>query len=96
MTNISYTETGVYNVKNGTKVIADYAFFTCDNLSSIAIPNSVINIGKGNDVITMHKSNAEDYSHLILLIVLAGLAVGAAVFFIIRRSVKKHKNDLSK
>ena len=86
------TISGAYTVKTDTKVIADHAFSSCKNLSSITIPNSVINTGKGNDVITMHTSdyasNAGNYSHLILLIVLAGLAVGAAVFFIIRVQVK--------
>ena len=34
-----------YKVKEGTRLIADYAFYGCDNLVNIEIPNSVTTIG---------------------------------------------------
>lgn len=40
-------KTGVYNVRDNTKSIAEYAFSGCENLTQINIPDSVINIGKG-------------------------------------------------
>ena len=36
-----------YAIKNGTRVIADYAFLGCDSLTSVTIPSSVTNIGLG-------------------------------------------------
>ena len=36
---------GDYSIKEGTILIADYAFASCDNLVSIVIPNSVKSIG---------------------------------------------------
>ena len=36
---------GAYEIKNGTKTIADYAFSGCKSFTSITIPNSVTNIG---------------------------------------------------
>ena len=36
---------GVYDVKDGTKLIADSAFFSSSSLTSVAIPNSVTSIG---------------------------------------------------
>ena len=36
-----------YTIKAGTKVIADYAFSWCRNLTSITLPNSVTSIGDG-------------------------------------------------
>lgn len=33
------------NVADGTKVIADGAFYGCKNLKDIIIPQSIINIG---------------------------------------------------
>ena len=38
---------GDYTIKDGTRVIADYAFSTCESLTDIKIPDSVINIGVG-------------------------------------------------
>ena len=38
---------GDYTVKDGTKAIADNAFFTCELLTGITIPDSVINMGIG-------------------------------------------------
>lgn len=90
---IDYSDSEVYNIKNGTKVIADYAFYGCEKQSSITIPSSVIHIGIKNDVITKQTHNIDDYSQFIPLIALVGLGVGAAVFLIIRKSVKKHKSD---
>ena len=90
---INYSDSDVYNIKNGTKVIADYAFYGCEKQSSITIPSSVIHIGIKNDVITKQTHNIDDYSQFIPLIALVGLGVGAAVFLIIRKSVKKHKSD---
>lgn len=93
---IKYNESDIYNIRNGTKVIADDVFSNCKNPSSITIPSSVIHIGEGNDVITSHAYNIDNYSHFIPLIALVGLGVGAAVFLIIRKSVKKHKSDESR
>ena len=39
------TLNGSYIIKNGTKTIADYAFESCENLTSITIPDSVTSIG---------------------------------------------------
>ena len=36
---------GNYTIKNGTKCIADNAFYNCKSLASITIPSSVTNIG---------------------------------------------------
>ena len=36
---------GVYSIKDGTKTIADNAFYSCTGLTSITIPNSVTSIG---------------------------------------------------
>lgn len=85
---INYSDSDVYNIKNGTKVIADYAFYGCEKQSSITIPSSVIHIGIKNDIITKQTHNIDDYSQFIPLIALVGLGVGAAVFLIIRKSVK--------
>ena len=90
---IKYNEPDIYNIRNGTKVIADDVFSNCKNPSSITIPSSVIHIGEGNDVITSHAYNVNNYSHLIPLIVLPCLAVVVAIVLIIRRSVKKHKTE---
>ena len=38
---------GVYSVKEGTRIICDRAFLCCDSLSEIVIPSSVTSIGKG-------------------------------------------------
>ena len=38
--------TGSRTVKNGTKLIADRAFSTCENLTDITVPNSVTSIGE--------------------------------------------------
>ena len=37
--------TGDYAVKDGATVIADYAFYDCNNLADVTIPDSVTNIG---------------------------------------------------
>ena len=39
------TISGNYTIKSGTKTIANWAFFNCDSLTSIVIPNSVTSIG---------------------------------------------------
>lgn len=36
---------GAYSVKEGTRIICDWAFYFCDSLSEIVIPSSVTNIG---------------------------------------------------
>lgn len=90
---INYNDSDVYNVKSSTKVIADDVFSNCKNPSSITIPSSVIHIGEGNNIVTKQTHNIDNYLHFIPLIALAGLGVGAAVFLIIRKSVKKHKSD---
>ncbi len=38
--------TGDYSIKDGTRVIADYAFTHCENLKSVTIPESVKTIGR--------------------------------------------------
>lgn len=38
---------GAYEIKEGTKTIADYAFWYCEDLTSITIPDSVTSIGSG-------------------------------------------------
>ena len=38
---------GVYSVKEGTRIICDWAFAGCRYLSEIVIPSSVTCIGKG-------------------------------------------------
>ena len=38
---------GDYQIKQGTKTIADWAFDGCASLTSVAIPNSVVSIGYG-------------------------------------------------
>jgi hypothetical protein len=35
---------GVYTIKNGTRIIAEYAFKDCSSLTSVTIPNSVTSI----------------------------------------------------
>ena len=35
-----------YKIKDGTKTIADYAFYGCESITSIEIPNSVTSIGE--------------------------------------------------
>lgn len=37
-----------YKIKDGTKIIGDGAFSGCENLTSIDIPNSVVQIGAGS------------------------------------------------
>ncbi len=37
---------GSYDIKAGTRVIADYAFSYCEDLEKVTIPSSVTNIGK--------------------------------------------------
>ena len=39
------TKTGEYKIKDGTKAIADEAFWRCENLAGVTIPNSVTTIG---------------------------------------------------
>ncbi len=38
---------GAYTIKNGTKTIAARAFYDCDSLTSVTIPDSVTSIGEG-------------------------------------------------
>ena len=40
------TITGSYTVKNGTKCIAGSAFWSCDSLTTITFPESLISIGE--------------------------------------------------
>ncbi|MBQ3150249.1 MAG: leucine-rich repeat protein [Clostridia bacterium] len=41
------TNSGEYTIKNGTLIIADSAFSSCTNLTSVTIPGSVTSIGNG-------------------------------------------------
>ena len=41
------TISGAYSVRQGTKTIADYAFYYCIKLTSITLPDSVTSIGSG-------------------------------------------------
>lgn len=38
---------GNMEIKEGTKIIGNWAFYNCPNLTSITFPNSVTNIGEG-------------------------------------------------
>ena len=38
---------GSYTVKNGTYIIADYAFYRCDNLTKLTLPAGLTHIGSG-------------------------------------------------
>ena len=38
---------GKYSIRKGVKVIGNRAFWECESLTSINIPNSVTTIGKG-------------------------------------------------
>ena len=44
-TNYNFDSTTDYIIKDGTRIIADYALSHCDNLTSVIIPNSVTSIG---------------------------------------------------
>ena len=44
-TNYNFDSTTDYIIKDGTRIIADYALSHCDNLTSVTIPNSVTSIG---------------------------------------------------
>ncbi len=44
-TNDDFDSTTDYIIKDGTRIIADYALSHCDNLTSVTIPNSVTSIG---------------------------------------------------
>lgn len=43
---VDISKTGSFSVKEGTKTIAGEAFYWCDGLTSITIPNSVVSIGE--------------------------------------------------
>ena len=45
VTNYNFDSTTDYIIKDGTRIIADYALSHCDNLTSVTIPNSVTSIG---------------------------------------------------
>ena len=42
-----YELNGTFSIKEGTKIICDWAFSDCSSLSSLVIPDSVISIGYG-------------------------------------------------
>ena len=44
--NANTSISGSYSIKEGTKVIADSAFWCCDEITTILIPDSLINIGE--------------------------------------------------
>ena len=46
-----YVNKGVVIFKKHITYIGDYAFCACENLTSITIPNSVTNIGRGHSVV---------------------------------------------
>lgn len=54
------TKSGVYEIKSGTKTIADKAFYKCTNLINIIIPDSVINIGMNS----FNNCTALEYVHI--------------------------------
>lgn len=43
---VHYSFSGAYNVNEGTKTISGSAFFYCENLTSVTIPDSVTSIGE--------------------------------------------------
>ena len=43
---VDLTKSGSFTVKEGTKTIAGEAFYWCDKLTSVSIPNSVVSIGE--------------------------------------------------
>lgn len=59
---------GTYSIEEGTRVIADSAFLGCTELTSIAIPNSVVSIGKGAFSDTEVYNNESNYENGVLYI----------------------------
>ena len=59
---------GSYTIKEGTRVIADYAFFNCEELENITIPKTVTNIGVSAFAYSGYYCNESNWENNVLYI----------------------------